>query len=74
MAETMATTINRPAWVDLSSADPTASRAFYARLFDWQIEVSPDPQWEGQMIVVGKTSYETGDKALIAVLTARVLD
>jgi hypothetical protein len=29
---------------------------------------------EGQMVVVGKTSYETGDKALIAVLTARVID
>jgi len=27
---------------------------------------------EGQMVVVGKTSYESGDKALIAVLTAKV--
>jgi hypothetical protein len=29
---------------------------------------------EGQMVVVGKTSYETGDKALIAILTAKVID
>ena len=29
---------------------------------------------EGQMVVVGKTSYEPGDKALIAVLTAKIPD
>jgi hypothetical protein len=27
---------------------------------------------EGQMVVVGKTSYESGDRALIAVLTAKI--
>lgn len=38
---------NKPAWVDLSSTDPTGSRAFYAKLFDWKIEVNPDPQYGG---------------------------
>lgn len=40
-------TADRPVWVDLSSSDPAASRAFYERLFGWQIVVSPDPQYGG---------------------------
>jgi len=39
--------IGKPAWVDLASSDPAASRAFYARLFGWTIEVNPDPQYGG---------------------------
>ena len=39
--------LNRPAWVDLSTSDPASSREFYARLFGWQVEVSPDPQYGG---------------------------
>ncbi len=38
---------NRPVWVDLASTDPEGSRAFYARLFGWQIEVNPDPAYGG---------------------------
>ena len=38
---------NRPAWVDLSSSDPEASRKFYSSLFGWDIQVSPDPQYGG---------------------------
>lgn len=38
---------NKPAWVDLSSADPAGSRAFYAKLFGWTVEVNPDPQYGG---------------------------
>jgi hypothetical protein len=38
---------NKPAWVDLSSADPAGSRDFYANLFGWKVEVSPDPQYGG---------------------------
>jgi len=38
---------NKPAWVDLSSTDPAGSRAFYARLFGWKIDVNPDPQYGG---------------------------
>jgi predicted enzyme related to lactoylglutathione lyase len=37
----------RPAWIDLSSPDPAASRAFYERLFGWRVDVSPDPQYGG---------------------------
>ena len=47
MAQTMTGTTNRPAWVDLSSADAEASREFYAKLFGWQVEVNPDPQYGG---------------------------
>jgi predicted enzyme related to lactoylglutathione lyase len=46
MAEATATT-NKPAWVDLSSSDAAASREFYSKLFGWDIQVSPDPQYGG---------------------------
>ena len=39
--------VGRPAWIDLSSSDPAASGAFYARLFGWQVTVSADPQYGG---------------------------
>ena len=38
---------NRPAWVDLSSADPEGSRNFYSQLLGWDIKVDPDPQYGG---------------------------
>ncbi len=38
---------NKPAWVELSSTDPAASRAFYSKLFGWRIDVNPDPQYGG---------------------------
>jgi predicted enzyme related to lactoylglutathione lyase len=38
---------NRPAWVDIASQDPAATRDFYSRLFGWDIQVSPDPQYGG---------------------------
>jgi uncharacterized protein len=38
---------NRPAWVDLSSSDPDASRKFYSQLFGWDITANPDPQYGG---------------------------
>lgn len=45
---TMATkTAHRPTWVDLSSGDTIGSRGFYSKLFDWQIEVNPDPKYGG---------------------------
>jgi uncharacterized protein len=47
MAEARTTVVNRPAWVDLSSSDPAASREFYSKLFGWQIEVTQDPQYGG---------------------------
>ncbi len=47
MTEATAGTTGRPVWVDLSSADPAGSRAFYAALFGWEVEVSPDPRYGG---------------------------
>jgi uncharacterized protein len=47
MTHATATAINKPAWVDLASSDADASRAFYARLFGWRIDVNPDPQYGG---------------------------
>ena len=47
MAQAMTRTINRPAWVDLSSSDAAASRDFYSKLFGWNVEVNPDPQYGG---------------------------
>lgn len=47
MSPTTTLLVNRPAWVDLSSGDAAASRTFYSRLFGWDVEVSPDPQYGG---------------------------
>jgi len=43
----MTRTAARPAWVELATDDPAAARDFYAKLFGWQVEVSPDPQYGG---------------------------
>ena len=50
MPEATATLTNKRAWVDLSTSDPGAARDFYAGLFGWRIEVSPDPQYGGYAI------------------------
>jgi predicted enzyme related to lactoylglutathione lyase len=53
MTDTVGTTTERPSWedrpiwIDLSSGDAAGSRAFYARLLGWQIEVNPDPLYGG---------------------------
>ncbi len=47
MAQAIATRINRPAWVELATSDAAAARDFYATLFGWKVEVSPDPQYGG---------------------------
>ena len=47
MAQTMTGTANKPAWVDLASSDAAASRDFYSKLFGWNVEVNPDPQYGG---------------------------
>ncbi len=44
---TVTRTASRPAWIELATDDPAAARAFYADLFGWQVEVSPDPQYGG---------------------------
>jgi predicted enzyme related to lactoylglutathione lyase len=38
---------NKPAWIDLGTNDAAGAREFYATLFGWEINVSPDPQYGG---------------------------
>ncbi len=40
-------TLNKPAWVDLSTSDPAAARSFYSTVFGWDCEVNPDPTYGG---------------------------
>ena len=47
MAQAATAILNRPVWVDLAAKDPEAARAFYAKLFGWDIQVNPDPQYGG---------------------------
>ena len=47
MAQTMAPATYMPVWIDLSTSDPAASREFYAKVFGWNVEVNPDPQYGG---------------------------
>ena len=47
MAQAATAVQNRPVWVDLASKDPAAARAFYTKLFGWDIQVSRDPQYGG---------------------------
>ena len=47
MAQATTAIINKPAWIDLSTKDPEWSREFYAKVFGWQVEVNPDPQYGG---------------------------
>jgi predicted enzyme related to lactoylglutathione lyase len=39
--------VNKPAWVDLGTSDPSGAREFYSALFGWDIQVNPDPQYGG---------------------------
>jgi predicted enzyme related to lactoylglutathione lyase len=47
MAEAKTAVANKPTWVDLATPDAAAARDFYAKVFGWKIEVSPDPQYGG---------------------------
>ena len=64
MAEAKTAIANKPAWVDLSTSDPSAARDFYAKVFGWKIEVSPDPQYGGYAMatVAGKDVAGIGPK------------
>jgi predicted enzyme related to lactoylglutathione lyase len=50
MANATVAIIDKPAWVDLSSHDAAASRDFYAKVFGWNVELNPDPQYGGYAI------------------------
>ena len=47
MAEAKTAVAHKPIWLDLSSSDPAGSREFYSKVFGWNIEVNPDPQYGG---------------------------
>jgi len=72
MAETMAPAVTKFIWIDLASSDPTASRLFYARLFGWQVEVNPDPQYGGYALakIGGKDVAGIGPKMMPEAPTA----
>jgi uncharacterized protein len=38
-------TKNKPIWVDLATKNAAGSRDYYGKLFGWQVEVNPDPQY-----------------------------
>jgi len=64
MAQTITNVVNKPSWVDLSSADAAASRDFYAKLFGWAVEVNEDPQYGGYALarIGGKDAAGIGPK------------
>jgi len=64
MAQTMAQIANKPSWVDISSSDAAKSRDFYGKLFGWQVEVNPDPQYGGYALarIGGKDAAGIGPK------------
>lgn len=47
MADAATAVANKLAWVDLATKDPAGARDFYSKLFGWDIEVNPDPQYGG---------------------------
>jgi predicted enzyme related to lactoylglutathione lyase len=47
MADAAVAIANKPAWVDLGTKDPAAARDFYTKVFGWDIQVNPDPQYGG---------------------------
>ena len=70
--DAVAAVVNKPAWVDLSSSDPGASREFYSKLFGWQVEVNPDPQYGGYALakIGGKDVAGIGPKMMPEAPTA----
>jgi predicted enzyme related to lactoylglutathione lyase len=72
MAEAAISVANKPAWVDLASSNPEASREFYSKLFGWQVEVNPDPQYGGYAMakVGGKDVAGIGPKMMPEAPTA----
>ena len=65
MAEAKTAMATRPAWVDLASSDPAASREYYAKLFGWTVEVNPDPEAAGGRVIA--PPFDVGDQGRMAV-------
>ena len=47
MADTSTSVGHAPIWLDLSASDPAKERAFYSKVFGWDIETQTDPQYGG---------------------------
>jgi uncharacterized protein len=56
MAQMAIATSHKPLWIDLATQDAKASNDFYSKLFGWQIDVNPDPQYGsyGRALLGGK--------------------
>jgi predicted enzyme related to lactoylglutathione lyase len=53
-----------PNWVDLGSPDLEASRRFYAQLFGWRPDISPDPEFGGYTTFIKDDKQVAGAGAL----------
>ena len=49
-----------PSWIDLSTTDPDAARAFYGAVFGWSFEVNPTDQG-GEYIMARKGEHAAAD-------------
>ncbi len=61
-------TTSRPAWVELATDDPAASRLFYGQLLDWDFDVSDDPRYGGY--AMARLASGEGD---VAGITAKMM-
>src|SRR5229473_7020786 len=72
MAEAKTAVAHKPVWVDLATSDAAAGRDFYSKLFGWNVEVNPDPQYGGYALakVGGKDVAGIGPKMMAEAPTA----
>ena len=72
MADAKTAVAQKPIWIDLSSGDAAGSRDFYSKLFGWNVEVNPDPQYGGYALakVGGKSVAGIGGKVSAEAPTA----
>jgi uncharacterized protein len=72
MAEAKTAVAHKPVWADLATSDAEAARKFYAEVFGWKIEVSPDPQYGGYGLakIDGKDVAGIGPKQMEQAPTA----
>src|SRR5215831_5924555 len=66
MAQTKTAVASKPIWLDLSSSDAAGAREFYGKLFGWDVEVNPDPQYGGYALakIGGKDVAGIGPKQM----------
>jgi len=61
-------TNSKPAWIELATDDPAASRRFYSQLLGWDFVVSDDPQYGGYAI-----ARLAGGEGDVAGITAKMM-